>query len=68
MSDTPHSDNELTVNELIEKLQGIKDKSLPVYTEGCDCFGNECNVVVEKNRVYISRDDRDAPTEQKGKK
>lgn len=56
--------SELTVKELIEKLEAVEDKSLPVMTEGCDCDGKECNVRVENDRVYITRDDREEPTHE----
>ena len=49
--------SELTVKELIEKLQAIENKDLPIETEGCDCDGTDCNVRVEADRVYITRND-----------
>ncbi len=50
---------ELTVKELLEKLKDV-NPDLPIETEGCDCDGDECNVKIELNRVYITRDDRDS--------
>lgn len=50
---------QLTVRELIEKLQKVEDKELPVITEGRDCDGYECDVSVEAERVYIIRDSKD---------
>jgi len=49
---------ELTVRELLEQLQNA-DPNLPIETEGCDCVGGECGVVIEKDRVYITRDNHD---------
>lgn len=30
-------DEPLTVGELIELLQDVEDKDLPIYSDGCDC-------------------------------
>lgn len=56
-------DNQLTVGELIDKLQQF-DRSLPVITDGCDCVGEYCDVSYrEENehsvaRIIILRDAR----------
>jgi hypothetical protein len=44
-----------TVNELLEQLQKVKDKTLPVQTEGCDCYGEANEVLVEDDRVLLKR-------------
>lgn len=33
---------QLTVQQVIDALQAIEDKTLPVVVEGCDCHG-ECS-------------------------
>lgn len=45
----------LTVQELVDELNKVKNKDLPVWTEGCDCDGEACMVTVERKRVYINR-------------
>lgn len=47
--------SELTVRELIEALKDV-DPDMPIETQGCDCDGHSCGVVIEKKRVYITRD------------
>lgn len=42
MSADPNA-NCLTVGQLIEELSKF-DKSLPVWTEGCDCYGEAASV------------------------
>jgi len=48
---------ELTVQELIDKLSAVEDKTLPIYTEGCDCTGSNCDVAVYKDHILITRDE-----------
>ena len=47
---------ENTVQALIDKLQQIEDKTLPVWTEGCDCWGEwNTQIEVSKTEVLINR-------------
>jgi hypothetical protein len=45
------------VAELIEALQLIEDKSLPVVSAGCDCYGEVAKVVVSDRDVSLERRD-----------
>jgi hypothetical protein len=37
----------MTVAQLIFVLEKIEDKTLPVLTEGCDCYGDALGLVIE---------------------
>ena len=58
--------SELTVKELLEKLKDV-NPDLPIETEGCDCDGGECNVIVSGQRVYITRNDRESAKQEETK-
>ena len=45
----------MTVQHLIDLLNKVKDKSLPVETEGCDCYGDTASITVRPNKVCINR-------------
>lgn len=47
----------MNVRELIEKLEAVKNKDLEVRTEGCDCYGDVADVVVDvvEENVYLER-------------
>lgn len=51
----------LTVRELIAELEKVKNKNLPVWTEGCDCWGEAMGILEEDNekdgtpKVLITR-------------
>ena len=51
----------MTVQELIDALNAIEDKSLTVIAEGCDCVNPVTSVVLdtlkEKDVCYLSIDD-----------
>ena len=47
--------NRLTVAQLIKVLQAVKNQSLPVETEGCDCFGKAVDVEENRREVFITR-------------
>lgn len=48
---------QLTVAELIEALLEIENQDLPVYTEGCDCWGDAGSVSLNEDgrSVLIER-------------
>lgn len=46
---------QLTVRTLIEELQKIEDKDLPVLSDGCDCFGPAVAVEIFEGSAIISR-------------
>lgn len=43
----------MTVQELIDALGAVGDKSLPVWAEGCDCDNAATSVRVEEGRLYV---------------
>ena len=47
---------QLTVAQLIEKLQAIPNQDLPVATEGCDCLGEATDVVIEPGTYFIKHE------------
>ncbi len=51
-------DEPLTVGELIELLQDVEDKDLPIYSDGCDCVElayfidlYEDGIIVHRQRI-----------------
>lgn len=53
---------QLTVEQLIEKLQALPDKTMLVKLEGCDCFGDLADVHIDlfeldQPRVVLTRTD-----------
>lgn len=49
------STKQLTVQELIDLLMKVEDKSIKVITEGCDCNGDAGGIEIEKDYVFITR-------------
>ena len=39
----------ITVQELINELSKLEDKSLPVLADGCDCWGEAGRVLITHN-------------------
>lgn len=48
---------QLTVQEIIDKLQKVEDKTMPVILGGCDCTGEAGQVAVWNGDVWIERID-----------
>ena len=47
--------NALTVQQLIDLLSEVEDKSLPVEMEGCDCYGWAGSLDIKQKCVSIMR-------------
>ena len=45
----------MTVQQLIDALTEIEDKTREVMTEGCDCVGDLGSVEVTDSYVYLNR-------------
>ena len=54
-----NNDKTMTVAQLIEQLRQMPSDA-PVRTEGCDCYGECGNVVLEKDGVVTI--ERERPT------
>ncbi len=55
----------MTVQELIDKLTLVKDKSVVVYSEGCDCSEEAGAVAQHEDSVTIRRKDSWYSTDEK---
>lgn len=44
----------MNVQELIDALEAVDDKTLEIVTEGCDCFGDCVAVTIKQNRNTLT--------------
>ncbi len=45
----------LTVGQLIGLLEEVEDKSLPIYSEGCDCVEKAFTIDLYEDGIIIER-------------
>ncbi len=49
-------DEPLTVGELIELLQDVEDKDLPIYSDGCDCVELAFFIDLYEDGIIVHRE------------